>query len=285
VRVSAVIPNRNGAGLIGRCVDAAIAAGAAEVLVVDDGSSDSSPAEAERAGAVVLPSPGRGFAAAVNAGARRATGDSILVLNSDCFLERDAVTRLTGALADDPGLGVCAASLVETDGSPSKSHTPGLTPWLAIQTIFSLNPFTPRRSARGVEEVDTVPLACAMIRRAAWDEVGGLDERFFFYFEDQDVCRRLHAAGWRVAVAWEATAVHVGGVSSVKRDERGWFLQFVRSRARYLRKHYRVTWLAFAAVWVPAALVQAAVWSARRGPESRRWARTWLRAAWAGVGG
>lgn len=271
--------------MIGRCVEAAIAAGAAEVLVVDDGSADSSPAEAESAGAVLLRSPGRGFSAAVNAGARWATGDSLLILNSDCFLERDVLIELAEALAGDPRLGVCAAALVETDGSPGKSHAPGLTLGLAIQTLLSMNPPTPRRPGQGVEGVECVPLACAAIRRSAWDEAGGLDERFFFYFEDQDICRRLRSAGWLIAVAWDAVAVHVGGVSSVKRDEQRWFLQYVRSRALYLRKHYRRTWVVFAAVWVPAALAHAAVWSVRRRPESRRWARTWLAAAWAGFRG
>ena len=280
-----MIPNKNGAGVIGRCIDAALASGATEVIVVDDGSTDRSIVEAESAGAVLLESHGHGFAPAVNAGVRKAAGELILVLNSDCFLEHDAIGGLAKALADNSRLGICAAALTETDGSPGKSHTPGLTPWLAVQTILSLNPLTPRRPGRGVEEVDTVPLACAMIRRPAWDDVGGLDERFYFYFEDQDICRRLHSAGWRIAVAWDARAVHVGGASSIKRDERAWFLQFVRSRARYLRKHYRLTWLGFAAVWIPVALARAAFWSARRRPESRRWARTWLRASWAGVSG
>ena len=285
MRISAIIPNRNGAGLIGRCVDAALAGGAAEVIVVDDGSSDASPTEAETAGAALCPSPGRGFAAAVNAGVRQATGDAVLVLNSDCFLERGAVAELSRVLESDRTLGVCAAALVEVDGTPSKSYTPGLTPRLAIETAFSINPVTPRRSGRGTEDVDTVPLACALIRRQAWDAVGGLDERFFFYFEDQDLCRRLRAAGWRIAVAWDAVATHVGGASSVKRDQQTWFLQFVRSRARYLRKHFPLTWLVFAAVWIPIALARAVVWSTRRTPESRRWAASWLKAAWAGVRG
>ena len=283
--VSAIIPNRNGAGLVGRCVGAALTAGAAEVIVVDDGSTDPSPGEAESAGAVLCRSAGRGFAAAVNTGARLATGEALLILNSDCFVEPDALGRLAGALAGAPRLGICAAALIETDGTPGKTHTPGLTPKLAIQTVLSINPPTVRRAGRGTEEVDTVPLACALIRRSAWDEVGGLDERFFFYFEDQDICRNLREIGWGVAVAWDATAVHIGGASSAKRDEQQWFLQFVRSRARYLRKHFPVTWLAFAAVWIPTSLVRAAVWSTRDTTEARRWSRTWLRAAWAGVSG
>ena len=285
MRVSAIIPNKNGTGLVGRCVAAAFASGADEVIVVDDGSTDGSPAEAEGAGADLLSSSGQGFAAAVNTGARRATGELLLILNSDCYLERDALGSLADTLAGDAGLGLCAAALVETDGSPGKSHGPCLTLWLALQTALAANPQTPRRRGRGVEDVEFVPLACAMIRRSAWDEVSGLDERFFFYFEDQDICRRLRDTGWRLAVDWEAVAVHVGGASSLTRDEQRWFLQYVRSRARYLRKHYRCTFPIFAVVWVPAALARALAWSFRAGPSSGRWARAWWIAAWAGIRG
>jgi GT2 family glycosyltransferase len=285
VRVSVVIPNKNGADMIGRCVEAASASHAAEVIVVDDGSSDGSPAEAEAAGARVIRSPGRGFAAAVNAGADAATGDALLVLNSDCFLEPDALGRLGDALAADPRLGICAAALVERDRSPGKTHGPALTLGLALRTALSLNPRTERTRGQGIERVEFVPLACAAFRRSTWIELSGLDERFFFYFEDQDVCRRLRAQRLEIAVDWEAVCVHVGGASSATRDRPRWFLQYVRSRALYLRKHYRRGWPIFAAVWLPVALVRALAWSIRPGPDSRVWARTWWAAAWAGIRG
>ena len=271
--------------MIRRCVEAAALAGATELVVVDDGSTDSSPAEAESAGAVVVRSSRKGFAAAVNAGVRATTGEVVLILNSDCFVEQDALERLAGPLARDDQLGICGAALLELDGSVSKSHTPGLTPWLAIKVLLTVNPFTERDSREGLEAVDTVPLACAAIRRSTWDEVGGLDERFFFYFEDQDFCRRLRQLGRGVAVCWDAKAVHVGGASSVTRDEQHWFLMYVRSRTRYLRKHFPFGWLAFAAMWVPVAIAQTTVWTFRTRPGSDAWARAWLRATRLGISG
>ena len=250
--------------MIGPCVEAAAASGAAEVIVVDDGSSDTSPAEAVRAGAVLVESDGKGFSAAVNTGARGATGDALLILNSDCFLEAEAVGAMAATLENDPGLGICAAGLVEPDHGPAKSCGAELTLRLAILTALSLNPFVPNDPGHGVEEVEFVPLACATVRRAAWDAASGLDERFFFYLEDQDICRRLRSLGWRIAVDWDAVAVHVGGASSATRDEQRWFLEYVRSRARFLRKHYRLTWPIFAIVWVPVALAQTTVWTSGR---------------------
>lgn len=281
--VSALIPNKNGAGLVGCCVAAALAAGATEVIVIDDGSSDESPSEAAAAGAVVVASAGRGFSAAVNSGARAATGDGLLILNSDCFLEPEAIDLLVRGLNTSDRIALCAARLCEPDGSRGRSHGHLLTLGLAIRTALSLSP-PPPPDLGGLQEVGFVPLACALIRREAWEAAEGLDERFFFYFEDHDLCRRLAEAGHLLAVAWDAEALHLGGGSSLRRDEQRWFVQYVRSRTIYLRKHYPRSWPLFAAVWLPVSLAHALVWSARRHPESRRWARAWRTAARAGVG-
>ena len=63
-------------------------------------------------------------------------------------------------------------------------------------------------------EVDQLMGACLMVRRAALNEVGAFDERFFLYFEEVDLCWRLRASGWRVQFVHDATIMHVGGASS-----------------------------------------------------------------------
>ena len=136
--VSAVVPNKDGTGLVGRCVAAALAAGASEVIVVDDGSTDASPDEAAAAGAKVIQSTGRGFSAAVNTGAATASREHLLLLNSDCFVEPEAIGRLVEALQERPSLGACGAALVEEDGSPARSHGHELTLWLALRAAVSL---------------------------------------------------------------------------------------------------------------------------------------------------
>lgn len=283
--ISAVVPNRDGAGLVGRCVEAALAGGADEVIVADDGSRDGSPGEAAEAGATVVTSRGRGFAAAVNSGAAAARGDLLLILNSDCFVAADAVPRLAAALDSDPSLGACAAALHDEEGRAAKSHGDELTLLRAVRAAASLAPPTTPAAASGVQTVSFVPLACVLVPRPVWDDVGGLDERYPFYFEDYDFCWRVRRRGWGLAVDWDARALHVGGASSQRRHPHRWFRQFHESRALYLRKRYARTWPLYAAVWVPSAYVHALLWLARRQPQSRAWARAYAASALAGLRG
>jgi len=282
--VSVVIPNRDGAGVLERCLDALAAAeGVGEVIVVDDGSSDGSDEHAgARAGVLVLSSPGRGFSAAVNHGLAQARGDLVLLLNSDAFVRPDTIARLVEAVAGRPRLGLCAAGLVHEDGRRSRSRDRALTLGRALREAASFQ-FPPLGEHGGLEPAAFVPLACALVRSEAWREVRGLDERFRFYYEDQDLCWRLGRAGWEIAVLWEAEAVHVGGASSVATDPSRWFLQYHESRVRYLRKRYPRLWPLYSAAWLVNALVHAAVWlaraAARRDPAGLEWARAYLRVA------
>jgi len=255
-RVAAVIPNLNGAGFVGTCVEAARRAGVDEVVVVDDGSSDASPAEAEAAGARVVRSRGRGFATAVAAGFAETAQPYVLVLNSDCFVDEDAVRRLADALDSERELALVGAGLRTPDGAPAKSH--GVLVELSGAIRALLTGHSGRRIARldsGVQHCEFVPLACVLARRAAWDSVGGIDTGYVFYFEDYDLCWRVGRAGWRIAVCWDAGAVHVGGASS-SADGQPWLRQYYASLARYLRKRYPASWIAFPAVWLPYAVVQ-----------------------------
>jgi GT2 family glycosyltransferase len=284
-RVSAVVPNRNGAALVGRCVEAALAGGVDEVVVVDDGSTDDSLEEARAAGATVLTSAGRGFSAAVNTGVAASSGDLLLILNSDCYVEPDAVPRLAAALAGDPRLGAGAAALHDEGGEPAKSHGHELTLWRAVRAAASVASSSPPAAGSGVQRVSFAPLACMLVSRGVWDAIGGLDERYPFYFEDYDFCRRLRRTGRELAVDWDARALHVGGGSSQQRDPQRWFRQFHESRALYLRKHYPRGWPLYAAVWVPSAAAHALLWLARRQPQSRLWARAYAQSAFAGLRG
>ena len=287
MKIAVVVPNRNGAGLVGRCVEAAAAAGADEIVVVDDGSDDSSPAEAAAAGAVVVHSGGRGFAAAVNRGVAETRAHAVLLLNSDCFLDPDALEQLGAAVEADPRIALCGAGMREPDGARAKSHGALVTlPVAILSALTGRGGRSPAALGHGIQRVPFVPLACALARRTAWDAVGGLDERYVFYFEDHDICWRLRRAGFEIAVCWDAAALHVGGGSSSARDPQRWFRQYHASRALYLRKRYPRAWPLYAAVWVPSAVLHAALWVARsRNASARRWACAYLSSAFAGLHG
>lgn len=275
--ISAVVPNRDGGDLLDRCLDALAAARrVTEILVVDDGSTDGSPERAEkRDGVRVLSSFDRGFAAAANAGVAASAHGLVLLLNSDAFVRPETAERLAESLAERPRLGLCAAGLLHEDGSRAKTHDRCLTLMRALRETVSLH-YAPVERRGGVQAVSYVPLACALVRRAAWNDAGGLDERFRFYYEDHDLAWRLARSGWELAVRWDAEAVHVEGGSSRARDPAGWFAQYHESRVRYLRKRYPLGSLLYLAAWTPSALVHAAVWKLRGG---EAWARAYLRAA------
>lgn len=290
--VSAVVPNRDGGKLLERCLDALQASpSVTEVIVVDDGSTDESPRRAgERGGVQVLRSPGRGFAAAVNSGVAAARGELVLILNSDAFVRSDTVERLAATLAERPRLALCAAGLVREDGARAKSHDRLLTLGCALRESLALHS-TWVVETPGVQPARYIPLACVLARRAAWDEVGGLDERYQFYFEDHDLCWRLADAGWEIAVRWDAEAIHVeGGSSQAKEAPQQWFRQYHESRIRYLRKRYPHSWPVYMVLWIPNALAHAGLWHARaavsraRGDREgaasgRAWAAAYIRAA------
>lgn len=220
VALSVVIPTFNTAELTLACCRAALAAApeAGEVIVVDDASTDGTVAllQAEVPSVrVVRLETNRRFAGAANAGVGVTRGEVILLLNSDAVVEPDALTALLAAFAEDAGLGVAGARLVNADGTPQWSGGPVPTlPWLVVLAggVASLLPRRLRASG-GNAPVAWVSGAAMAFRRAAWDVAGSLDERYRFYAQDLDFCLRARAAGWDVRVVEEARVVHAGGAT------------------------------------------------------------------------
>jgi len=168
-----------------------------------------------------------GFAVGINNGARVTESPFLLFLNPDCVLEPDACCRLADWMDEHPDVGVAGPRIRNADGTvqPSARRFPGLTTAIAgrsswLTRVLPRNPMSrwnlPTRDASLAlaVEVDWVSGACMLVRREAFDAVGGMDEGFFLYWEDADFCRRLQHAGWRTMYVPTAGAVHVGGRSS-----------------------------------------------------------------------
>jgi N-acetylglucosaminyl-diphospho-decaprenol L-rhamnosyltransferase len=226
--VGAVVVSYNSGPYLRVCLASLAAAGVERVVVVDNGSTDGSAAVASEAGASWLPTGSNlGYGRAANLGAAHpslAGSEYLLVCNPDIEVRPEAVAAMVAALAGDPRLAAVGPRLCNTDGTlyPSARTFPDLVDAVG-HGLFGLiapqNRFTRRYRLLDWDHsrrapVDWVSGACFLVRRTAWDEVGGFDPSFFMYMEDVDLCWRLGAAGWTIVYEPSAEVVHVQGVSA-----------------------------------------------------------------------
>jgi N-acetylglucosaminyl-diphospho-decaprenol L-rhamnosyltransferase len=195
------------------------------LVAVDNASTDGSAellrARGEERSALRLIEIGHnaGYAAAVNAAFAAVPGSDVMLLNPDVELPGpEPVADLTAVLAAHPRVAVAAPRMIGEDGAiqPSARRFPSLLALLgtmaaprAVSAIRrSHDRFVEPSSSRRAVVVDWVIGAAMLIRRDAFDDVGGWDERFFLYIEDTDFCRRCARAGWAVAYVPEVVLRH-----------------------------------------------------------------------------
>jgi GT2 family glycosyltransferase len=251
--LAAVIVSFNTCAVTRRCLQSlAASAGVAPlVVVVDNGSTDGSAAmiAAEFPAVRLLRNATNcGFAAATNRGLHLAIGagcDTLLLLNSDAFVEPGALATMLEYLRANPGVGVVVPQLRNQDGSlqPSGRPFPTLTGKLADHSGWSRrggrnNYLVAGRDYAAPALVEDAPAACLLVRRSVIEQVGGLDEGFRFNYEDTDWCRRIAAAGWAIMYLPTARVTHLWGASQTA--SRDWVaLESRRGLLRYFRKHGR----------------------------------------------
>ncbi|MFM8303853.1 MAG: glycosyltransferase [Actinomycetota bacterium] len=179
------------------------------VLVVDNASRDDSATLAAASGALVVTNVvNEGFAAAANQGARLGHADSILFLNPDAVISTETLDRLVKELEADPGVAVVSPQLRGLDGRAQRVEWPFPSVWGAWREAVGLHRVWPPS-----DHSTFVIGACFLVRRSVFEELGGFDTRYWLYGEETDLCRRAIDAGWRVAIAPDEWATHVGGVS------------------------------------------------------------------------
>ncbi|MGI8778323.1 MAG: glycosyltransferase family 2 protein [Acidimicrobiales bacterium] len=224
--VSAVVVNYNTRDHLLRCVASLRADGVDEIVVVDNDSVDGSGAAlAAVDDADFLPTGANlGFGSAANVGAAATSGHLLLVMNPDAVVKPGAVPAMVDALDADDGLAVVGPRVENPDGTcyPSARRFPELSVAVGHAFVGLVRPdnrFTRRYKMLDVDrdvaaDVDWVSGTCLVVRRAAFEAVGGFDESYFMYVEDVDLCWRLHRAGWRVGYEPGAQVVHTVGASS-----------------------------------------------------------------------
>lgn len=240
VRTTAVVVDWNGAALTRACLRALEHVrhdGALDVVVVDNGSDDPSAiaALATPAHVRVLRLPRNvGFGAGSNAGIRVAfeSGtDWIWLLNNDAEPEPAALDAMLAEGQADAAIGAVGCTLDESapGGPRTLVHGGG-------RVSFASGLPRHHHSPVPIERVDYLCAASMLVRRAALERAGMFDERFFLYWEDVDLCFRLRAAGFRLAVARDAVVRHRAHASQALASP-GWDRHFTRSSALFFRKH------------------------------------------------
>lgn len=225
--LSVVIPTHDTRELTLRCLGSLGYGGVPliEVIVVDDASSDGT-AEAvttRHPGVIVVATDGNvGFSRAVNLGAERATGDLLLVLNSDTEIGEEVLPDVVTAFAENERLGIGGAALIDPDGTPQwRAGRWPTTKWLFVQasgagSIVGRLPSWGREETGGAGEtgpVDWVTGAAMAIRREVWEGCGPFDIDYRFYCQDLDLCYTARQAGWSVEVIPEFKVLHHHGAS------------------------------------------------------------------------
>ncbi|MFQ5460680.1 MAG: glycosyltransferase family 2 protein [Anaerolineae bacterium] len=256
-----MIVSWNVADLLARCLESVLASAAVplRVVVVDNASTDGSPDMVEARFPevdLVVNGDNVGFTRATNQGLRRLGAlvahdpqgpDTVVLLNPDTEVEGDAVATLVGYLRAHSAAGAAGPLLLWPDGAvqSSRRRFPGLLTALLESTPLEWhwpgNPVARRFRMSGVAlasgPVDWVTGAALALRTAALREVGGLDEGFFMYSEELDLCRRLKSAGWETHFVPGARVIHHEGKSSEQAAGRR-HIEFQRSKVRYYRKYH-----------------------------------------------
>jgi GT2 family glycosyltransferase len=221
-RLSVVIVNycqwKNTARLVQQLGDCdAIRSGHAEIIVVDNHSPGTRAARKLRRspGVTVLHSEkNQGFARAANRGSRFSQGDWVLLLNPDVTVPGQFLDQVLQSAecfpAVDPRAGVIGFQLRNRDGTKQASTGPFPT---FLGTLLGL--FSPRsrrkckhQSLSGRQQVPWVTGGCLLVRRDCYEQIGGLDESYFLYYEDVDFCSRAREQGWSVWYDPELRVTH-----------------------------------------------------------------------------
>ncbi len=248
---SIIILNWNTRDMLARCLESiaqTVGALNAEIIVVDNASTDGSQAMLRSQFPyvrLIQNDENVGFAKANNQAMAICQGRYALLLNSDTLLLDGALRAMLDLAEAQPRAGIVGAQLLNPDGSFQASYTrfPNLRQEFLIlsglgrQLYGRWYPSYGPEEDKGSQVADYVQGACLLVRRQAFEEVGGLDECYFMYAEEVDWCFTMREMGWQVWYQPAAKVIHLGGGSSRGRQTRR-EADLYRSRVRFFRKHY-----------------------------------------------
>jgi GT2 family glycosyltransferase len=244
--VSIIIVNYNGFPFTRQCLESLFRfhnPDTIEVIVVDNNSSDGSQTELPK----LFPSinfiaftENRGFGAANNAGAKSANGEFLFFLNNDTLFFEETIGKLKELLFFKKNYGIVGPKLLYEDNTfqISFGNYPTISKEIGAKKIaknYSLESKEEVISDQPIEK-DWVTGAALMIKRDLFEMVRGFDERYFMYFEDIDLCRRINKNDYKSIYVPSISLIHYGGKSYGKKDDYI-ISEYRRSQLRYYDKH------------------------------------------------
>lgn len=224
----------------------------AEIIVVDNGSSDGTTAFIGKTYsdvALIANEENRGFASAVNQGLERATGEFVLLLNQDTRIRGDAIVRLARRMEQDETIGTIGPKFIGFDGALQKACRMFPTYRHLLFDFTGLAFLFPRSRVFGgwrmgwfdheTERAVDQPMGAAlMIRRRVLKTVGRFDERFRIFFNDVDYCRRVREAGFVNRYYPDAVVEHYYG-GTIRKIKPEMIRESHRAMYRYFKKYSR----------------------------------------------
>ncbi len=286
--IKVVVINFNAGEALLKCIASLLASTEhASIVVADNASSDASDQVLRsRYGHLdnleVLNNPANlGFARAVNGvvigvsngvvssavkGAGAAVKEPfVLILNPDCEVEPDALSRLKSALEDDPGAALAGPCVLSTGQKVEKSALRRFPdPWRSLMSLSGLSRLSRfSKAVQGIEQplpgsvvqAEAVSGACMLVRRSSFEAVGGMDEAYAMHCEDLDLMYRLHQAGHHCLFVPQARVRHLNGLSSKSRP---WWVH--RHKHLGMQRFYRkfqasghippLRWIVYCGIWL-----------------------------------
>lgn len=249
-----------------------------QVVVVDNRSPDDSAGVAEKAGAFVVGNEvNSGFGAGCNLGAGKGRAEWILFLNPDASMAGGSVAGMAAYASAHPEVGVVASAVRGASGEPEPVRRRFPVWWRAFAEPGVAakwdERYYGRRQGHAGGAVDWVSASATLVRRAAFDAVGGFDETFFLYAEEIDLCARLGKAGFAAHWIPGFPSTHNPGTSTGRLPAAG-KEEWARGFSRYVAKHSSRPALMRAGLLV-GLWGRAAMWALRRRPDNyRKWVAT-----------
>jgi GT2 family glycosyltransferase len=241
-----------------------------ETIVVDNASTDGTVDLLKKQFAdliLIANTENRGFAAANNQAIKIAKGRYLFLLNPDIITHPQSLDNLIKVLDENPTAGACGPRIIDADGTthPSVGYVPTFRSLLYGKTFFrslgifrshykklTANDFDCDKQA----DVEQLSGAALMVRRSVIQQIGMMDENFFLYYEDADLCLRIREAGWKILYVPEAVVTHIGGVSS-DQIPLAKYIMLYKSLFVYLRKYRgRLATALFGVVFKPGVIIR-----------------------------